>query len=168
MINTICDPSHMTTVKRRNKDGSSSIVNCPESVKMYNKYMGGVDIADMKCKFYSCSRRSKKWWYRMFHYLVDVSVVNSHVIMSETPNIATMSLKNFVIEVARELITSYSSRKRPPNPSGSVPPPAKDISLLNPRRRGSARFAVFPVRGSEPFSDANAAPVTLSTCALRM
>ena len=121
-INTICDPSSTTTVNRRNKDGSSSTVTCPELVKMYNKYMGGVDLADMKRKLYSCSRRSKKWWFRLFYYLVDISVVNSHVIISETPNVAAISSKNFVIEVARELMSSYSSRKRSPNTSASVPP----------------------------------------------
>ena len=116
--NTICDSSSITTVNCRNKDGSSSTVTCPKSVKMYNKYMGGVDLADMKCKLYSCSQRSKKWWFRLFYY----SVVNSHVIISETPNVAAISLKNFVIEVARELMASYSSRKRSSNTSASVPP----------------------------------------------
>ena len=40
VINTICPPSSLTTVNRRNKDGSLSRVSCPMSVKLYNKYMG--------------------------------------------------------------------------------------------------------------------------------
>ena len=60
----------------------------------------------------------------MFYYLVDVCIVNNHIIMSESPNINTMHVfKNFVIKVAQELMTSYSSGKRPPKSLGSVPPP---------------------------------------------
>ena len=40
-INTIADPASTTTVKRKNKDGSSTNIPCPESVKLYNSNMGG-------------------------------------------------------------------------------------------------------------------------------
>ena len=60
---------------------------------MYYKYMGGVDLADMKRKLYSCSRRLMKRWFRLFYYLVDITVVNSHVIISETPNVAAISIQ---------------------------------------------------------------------------
>ena len=49
-INTIADPASTTTVKRKNKDGSSLNIPCPESVKLYNSNMGRVDNADVKRK----------------------------------------------------------------------------------------------------------------------
>ena len=61
-INTISLSTEQSEVKRKNKDGSSSMVACPQSVKKYNQYMGGVDMADAKRKVYSCSRKSVKWW----------------------------------------------------------------------------------------------------------
>ena len=39
-INTICNPSSLTTVKHKKKDGSKANVSCPLSVQLYNKYMG--------------------------------------------------------------------------------------------------------------------------------
>ena len=60
LVNTAYDPLAIKTVNWKNKDGSICVVTCPESVKAYNTFMGGVDLADAKCKTYSCSRRSKK------------------------------------------------------------------------------------------------------------
>ena len=42
-INYICDPEDTSEVKRRNKDGSQSLISCPGAVKIYNAFMGGVD-----------------------------------------------------------------------------------------------------------------------------
>lgn len=74
LINTITDSAKHTTVKRTNKDGSRTDVTCPESIKRYNKHMGGVDLFDSRRETYSCSRKSKKWWLRFFYFLVDAAV----------------------------------------------------------------------------------------------
>ena len=64
-INMIADPASTTTVKRKKKDGSGTNIPCPESVKLYNSNMGGVDNTDAKRKLYSCSRCSTKWYHRV-------------------------------------------------------------------------------------------------------
>ena len=55
--------------------------------------MGGVDLADAKHKTYSCSRQAKKCWHRLFYFLIDIAIVNVHVLMLETPNVETLSQK---------------------------------------------------------------------------
>ena len=55
LVNTITEPSNMSLVLRRNKDGSRSRVSCPESVRCYSAYMEGVDLFDSRRKTYSCS-----------------------------------------------------------------------------------------------------------------
>ena len=62
-IQTICDPSESGTVKRKNKDGSYTVVSCPLPVKIYIEKMAGVSLADSKRQVYSCSHKSKKWWH---------------------------------------------------------------------------------------------------------
>jgi len=45
-------PNAATVVQRRQKDGSSTMVPCPESVLMYNQYTGGVDRGDQLQGYY--------------------------------------------------------------------------------------------------------------------
>ena len=45
-LNTVAKPGTDTTVNRKAKDSSRQAIKCPKSVKLYNQYMGGVDIAD--------------------------------------------------------------------------------------------------------------------------
>ena len=112
MINTITDPQSTTTMNRREKTGNRTAVPCPEAVKVYNSYMGGVDLADARRKTYSCSRKSKKWWHRLFFFLVDLSVTNGYILASETPHVPKMSQKDFILELAEEMLSKHISRKR--------------------------------------------------------
>ena len=79
----------------QNKDGSTASVPCPRAVKEYNAYMGGVDMADAKREVYSCSRRSKKWWHRMFYFLFDICIVNAHIVQCDTPHKTALTQKQF-------------------------------------------------------------------------
>ena len=69
-INTISDPESFTTVARKQSNGNRIDVTCPLSVKLYNANMGGIDLADQKRKLYSCTRKSKKWYMRLFWYII--------------------------------------------------------------------------------------------------
>ena len=49
--------------------------------------MGGVDPTDQMRKAYTCTRKSKKKWYmRLFWYLLDLSIVNAYILDCESPN----------------------------------------------------------------------------------
>ena len=101
----------MTNVKRTAKDGSRLIIPCPDSIKLYNAYMGGVDLFDFRRKTYSCSRKSKKWWLRLFYFLVDMATTNAYIIYKEQRNVK-LTQKDFILQVANRLMSSHSSRKR--------------------------------------------------------
>ena len=80
-------------------------------MKNYNQFMGGVDVADAKRKAYSCSRRSRKWWLGLFYFVIDVCVVNAHILHNETKHVAKLNQKIFRLEIAREMLARHSSRK---------------------------------------------------------
>ena len=111
------------TVMRRNKDSSRTAVSCPLPVKIYNEKMGGMDLADSKRQVYSCSHKSKKWWHRLVYYFHDVSVVNAHILETETPHSACRSHKDYRLKLVREMMALHLSRKRGAQSSvDSVPP----------------------------------------------
>lgn len=60
------NPSEVTVVNRRQKDGSLRFVNNPVMCSDYNKHMGYVDHADRLLSCYKIDRKSKKWWFRIF------------------------------------------------------------------------------------------------------
>jgi hypothetical protein len=47
----------------------------PQIVNEYNQSMNGVDKADQYTVYYSFIRKSKKWWRKLFFWLLEVTVV---------------------------------------------------------------------------------------------
>ena len=159
-LNTITKPGTEDSVNRKAKDGNRQAIKCPKSVKLYNQYMGGVDIADARRKNYSCSRRSRKWWMRLLYYLLDVCRVNSYILAQESPYFAKMTMKEFVLNIAEELMKSFNSRKRPGR-SSDGPPSARFCERHFPHKvdeKQACRFcstAQNRVRTSYCCSDCN-------------
>ena len=111
ILNCIANPDETTTVLWRNKDGTRATVACPLSVKLYNTFMGGVDLFDVRHKTYSASRKSKKWWFRLFYFLLDTAMVNSYIIYAETVN-KRLTLKEYALKVVSSLMSARTSRQR--------------------------------------------------------
>lgn len=57
--------SEKSTVMRTEHDGTKKVINCPQIINDYNKYMGGVDKADQLRALYNVDRKSKKRWRRL-------------------------------------------------------------------------------------------------------
>ena len=62
-LTTADDAGSFTQVKRKKKDGSSVLVDCPTVVEEYNNHMNGVDHADQLRNVYPTYRKSRKWWH---------------------------------------------------------------------------------------------------------
>lgn len=109
-------------VKRTNKEGKRDIVPCPESVKDYNAYMGGVDHFDQLHATYNISWKSRRWWIKIFYYCIDSCIVNSYILYKETlkqcsPNTKPLTQLKYRSLLATELIGSYCGKqKRGPMP----------------------------------------------------
>ena len=84
---------------------------CPNIIKLYNSGMAGVDITNQITAAYRLDHKSKYHFYlRMFFGLIDVALVNSHIVYTKTGN--NISLLNFENVVEKALIGRYSNRKR--------------------------------------------------------
>ena len=74
--------------------------------------MGGVDRFYQRRACYSISRRSGRWWMRIFYFLVDTVLVNSYLLFCSTRNQRTITKLDFSVQLFRALIGTYSSSKR--------------------------------------------------------
>ncbi|CAH1957168.1 unnamed protein product [Acanthoscelides obtectus] len=109
LTNYFC-PKDTTTVLRRNKAGERQTVYCPKVVPEYNRIMGGVDKFDQLHERYAVGRRSTKWWHRILYYLIDMSIVNSFILMKINRK-RTVDQLSFRINLARQLINGYNKIK---------------------------------------------------------
>lgn len=100
-----------SVLRRMKGSATKTAVPCPNIVKLYNKGMGGVDLMDQKAAAYRLDRRSKvRFYLRLFFDLLDVALVNSHIVYQQLGN--ELSLLDFKIAVANGLIGRYNNRKR--------------------------------------------------------
>lgn len=108
------------SVKRRKMDGTQEDVPCPPLLPDYQAHMRGVDRGDQLISYYNIGRRSKKWWKRVFYYILECALLNSFVLdgyvwPADHARLgrAKRDILEFRLELANELIGSFSSRKRP-------------------------------------------------------
>ncbi|KAG8243156.1 hypothetical protein J6590_108659 [Homalodisca vitripennis] len=80
IISSMHDQEDFTEVERRNKRGEKVKVKCPRAVADYNLYMGGVDHFDHLLSSYSIAQKSRKWWIKIFYFLLDSVMVNSFIL----------------------------------------------------------------------------------------
>lgn len=78
-------------------------VDCPLVVSEYNAHMGGIDKSDMLVQLYRTPMKSKRYYLRLFAYVLDLCLVNSWLLYRrecETLKTKFMCLKKFRLEVS--------------------------------------------------------------------
>lgn len=109
IISTNCSPLEPDVVVTR---GNNQEVTKPAVVNLYNKYMGGVDLADQLRQYYPVGRSSKKWYRYIFWFLIDLSICNAFILYNTYRlghGQAKVKQLTFRTNLARQLIAGYSS-----------------------------------------------------------
>jgi hypothetical protein len=77
--------------------------------------MGGVDISDQKRKYYGVGRSPKKWWKFIFHFVINVCVVNSFILydLNNRPPLTAHRNRQLTFRhnLVQQLIGKYTSHK---------------------------------------------------------
>ena len=129
LLSTMTSPDSVTTVQRRQRDGTITDVACPEVVPVYNRYMSGVDKGDQLRGYYRVRLKCMKYYKYIFWFLfdIDVSITNAFILSSYVPTTTSKhTLKKFRLMLATQLIGNYNSRRRAGRPSSNAtshPPP---------------------------------------------
>lgn len=78
MASTLYGDEYLDVVTRFcQKEKRKIDIQRPNIVKMYNKYMGGVDKMDFLLSLYRISIKARKWTVRFFDHMIDVAVCNA-------------------------------------------------------------------------------------------
>jgi len=78
----------------------------PESVQDYNKNMGAVDQSDMVLSSVHSSRKTMRWYKKIFFHLMDLALLNAHLLHRQKTG-KRMPLAQFQMEVIRQLIQQH-------------------------------------------------------------
>lgn len=132
VMSTTSQPSATGTVLRRQRDGTRVSVPCPEAILTYNRNMGGVHRGDQLRGYYNCRVKSRRFYKYIFYFLFDVAITNAFILYKNFRSSPTYNtIKNFHMQLARELIGDYSTRCRA-GPGGGVirPLPLQHFPLI--------------------------------------
>ena len=106
-------PFAVGTVLRRQVNTTRAPVPCPESIILYNKHMGGVDRGDQLRGYYNYKIKSRKLYKYIVFFLFNVTVTNAYILRKHYNTLATFkNIKEFHVQLAKELIGTYCSRLR--------------------------------------------------------
>ncbi len=101
-------------VSRRVMDGgrfTRKEFRCPASAVDYTESMGGVDRADQYARYYLPDRKGLRWNVKLVFYLLQVSVVNSFILMKKSrlhQGTRRLSLLDFVLDLVDGLLSGRS------------------------------------------------------------
>jgi len=78
MLSTI----HQATVSVLNKTDrrTNNLVTKPSCVVDYCSLMEGIDLSDQINQYYSCLRKTSKWYKKLFFYLLNLCVINAYIL----------------------------------------------------------------------------------------
>lgn len=108
-----CHAPTVGKVERKLKTGEKCTFDCPEAVIFYNKYMGGVDLADQKVSTYDLDRKSTKWWRKVFYKLLMAAVTNSWILYSQLQSTRKKTpLLTYLVPLAEQLISLGRSKAK--------------------------------------------------------
>ena len=140
IMSTNCQPDASGTVLRGMQDGSRCHAPSPSSciTPTWVEWTEGIS--------YVATTKSRKFYKYIFYFLLDVAITNAFILTKHhTANGSKMTIKDFRLQLASQLIGEYCSRRRRGRTSSSIRPlplrhfPIKINEETNPakRRRGN-------------------------------
>jgi hypothetical protein len=87
----------------------------PQIVERFNRHMGYVDISDRMASSYSMCQRNLKWTTKLFFDLLDLTVLNSWILLSSCE--AQYTHRDFILLLVRNLIEEAGRSHYRPTPS---------------------------------------------------
>ena len=111
-------PSHSTTVVDSGKTNfQNERIMKPQVVLDYNEGRQGTDLSDQLSAYYTCLRKSIKWYRKVaFELIFGTALVNSYLIYKENYTESTVTILQFRESLVRSLLLGMPFEKLKPGP----------------------------------------------------
>jgi len=149
MMSTI----HQATMSILNKlDRRTNVpITKPTCIVDYCSLMGGVDLSDQINGYYSCLRKTSKWYKKLFFHLLNLSIINAYILYRKfAPAKGEDSCKEhhpFRVSVVKALLQVAEEAPRPQTEKGRKSVGEKPTRLLDrhfpdyiPAKEGAKRL----------------------------
>jgi len=112
VLSTAAGVTPQSSVKRYSKELKSKVeIPFPNAFKIYNLFMGGVDIHDMYCNRLLPIIRSKKWTWIIFIRIIQSSITNATVLWnSASSKEQKRTVKDFALSIVKSYMKCKSER----------------------------------------------------------
>jgi hypothetical protein len=116
MIST--KPSHSATLVDTGKTNKANErIMKPQVIIDYNKGKRGIDLSDQLSAYYTCLRRSKKWYQKVaFEMIFGMSIVNAYLIYKENYDTRRTTMLQFRESLVRSLLLGVPYENLKPGP----------------------------------------------------
>ena len=104
-------------------------IDQPQSIFLYNKSMGGVDRLDQNISSYMIGYRSKKWWWPVFRFCLDLSVNNAYQLYRQHKR-SEGERKLHLLGFGRIIVDTYYRCLRKSRTT-NIFPPARKLSKVS-------------------------------------
>ena len=111
-------------------------IDQPQSIFLYNKGMGGVDRLDQNISSYMIGHRSKKWWWPVFRFCLDLSVNNAYQLYRQQKR-SEGERKLDLLGFRRSIVDTYYRCLRK-STTTNIFPPARKLSKVSDEVRYDA------------------------------
>ena len=126
------------------KDKYTKNLPIPSFIDLYNHHMGGVDQQDQLRSYYTTQRQHVKPWKSLWHWLLDLAIINSYKLSSYTSKSKSSSQKRFRKDLAARVL-ECSERFGVSNLRGGQGPMPPKPPKAPPSERRGLEDLVVPV-----------------------
>ena len=110
VASTCCGAAPIGKAKRFSRADHQRIeIPQPQVVKVYNMGMGGVDRLDQNLAAFMINHQSKKWWWPVFHFCVDVAVITTPFSSTESKHALPIPVALIFLDFDEALWTPTTS-----------------------------------------------------------
>lgn len=103
---TILHKNTMKLTGEADRSTKEEIKKKTECILDYNENIGSVDKSDMLFSSVESVDKTVKWYKKLFFHMVDLSLLNSHVIYKTTTG-KNISLLDFQLQLVKQLLEAY-------------------------------------------------------------